>query len=135
MHALLTNSLRDRCLSLSASDRAQLAQVLLCSLGDCGAIRHPEDEMRRMQEGIRGATGVDVRARNRHQPIPQYKAAFILLARQRLPVTLTEVGRFLDLDHSTVVFHEKRMRDALDIAGSDPDLVRRYEEINEICKK
>lgn len=132
MHALLTQSLRDRCLSLAASDRASLAQELLCSLGDCGSLRKPSDEMERMRDAVYQAQGVDVCTRDRHQPIPQYKAAFILLARQRLPVTLTEVGRFLGLDHSTVVFHEKRMQAALDFPAGDPGLVRCYETLTNL---
>lgn len=132
MHALLTDSLRDRCLALSATDRAALAQQLLCSLGDCDAIRRPVDEMEVLRRAAVETLHVDVRTRDRHQPIPQYKAAFILLARQRLPVTQSEVGRFLGLNHSTVVFHEKRMQDALNVPGMDPDLVLCYDKLSKL---
>ena len=132
MHALLTPSLRDRCLALSATDRAALAQDLICSLGDCGEIRRPKDQMDAFRREVQEQTGVDVRTRDRHAPLPAYKAAFILLCRQRLPVTQTEVSRYLGLNHATVVFHERRMQDALQCPSRDIQLVECYEKLSTI---
>lgn len=126
---ILTEYLRRRCLALQAEDRADLAGMLLQSLegeprtdkaGTLAAIR----------QAVLDAYGVDILVdRSRRFPVPECKVIAAALALDLLPVSQSEVARWMGVRPCTINYYAARMHDALAVPGSDPGLIEKYKTI------
>ena len=124
----LTEYLRRRCLALQAEDRADLAGMLLQSLegeprtdkaGTLAAIR----------QAVLDAYGVDILLRGRSQPGADCKMIAAALALDLLPITQSEVARWMGVKPCTANYYERRVREALETPASNPRLLAEYKTI------
>lgn len=129
--AILTEYLRRRCLALQAEDRADLAGMLLQSLegeprtdkaGTLAAIR----------QAVLDAYGVDIiTERSRRQPGADCRMIAASLALDLLPITQSEVARWLGVQPCMVTYYGKKIRGALEMPASNPRLLAEYKTIFE----
>lgn len=128
--AILTEYLRRRCLALQAEDRADLAGMLLQSLegeprtdkaGTLAAIR----------QAVLDAYGVDILQRGRSQPGADCKMIAASLALDLLPITQSEVARWLGVQPCMATYYGKKIRGALEMPASNPRLLAEYKTIFE----
>ena len=128
--AILTEYLRRRCLALQAEDRADLAGMLLQSLegeprtdkaGTLAAIR----------QAVLDAYGVDILLRGRSQPGADCKMIAATLALDLLPITQSEVARWMGVTPGTANYYGKKIRGALEMPASNPRLLAEYKTIFE----
>lgn len=128
--AILTEYLRRRCLALQAEDRADLAGMLLQSLegeprtdkaGTLAAIR----------KAVLDAYGVDILQQGRSQPGADCKMIAAVLALDLLPITQSEVARWMGVTPGTANYYERRVREALETPASNPRLLAEYKTIFE----
>ena len=128
--AILTEYLRRRCLALQAEDRADLAGMLLQSLegeprtdkaGTLAAIRR----------AVLDAYGVDILRRGRSQPGADCKMIAATLALDLLPITQSEVARWMGVKPCTANYYERRVREALETPARNPRLLAEYKTIFE----
>lgn len=128
--AILTEYLRRRCLALQAEDRADLAGMLLQSLegeprtdkaGTLAAIR----------QAVLDAYGVDILLRGRSQPGADCKMIAATLALDLLPITQSEVARWLGVQPCMATYYGKKIRGALEMPASNPRLLAEYKTIFE----
>ena len=127
----LTEYLRRRCLALRAEDRADLAGMLLQSLegeprtdkaGTLAAIR----------QAVLDAYGVDILVdRSRRFPVPECKVIAAALALDLLPVSQSEVARWMGVKPCTANYYERRVREALEMPATNPRLLAEYKTIFE----
>jgi hypothetical protein len=67
--------------------------------------------MQYLRQYILDQTGIDVLSKSRKQPIPTTKKVFIKIARAKcfgesnIIASYEDIGRFLNLNHSTVIHH------------------------------
>ena len=127
---ILTEYLRRRCLALQAEDRADLAGMLLQSLegeprtdkaGTLAAIRR----------AVLDAYGVDILRRGRSQPGADCKMIAATLALDLLPITQSEVARWMGVTPGTANYYERRVREALETPARNPRLLAEYKIIFE----
>lgn len=127
---ILTEYLRRRCLALQAEDRADLAGMLLQSLegeprtdkaGTLAAIRR----------AVLDAYGVDILRRGRSQPGADCKMIAATLALDLLPITQSEVARWMGVTPGTANYYERRVREALETPARNPRLLAEYKTIFE----
>ena len=128
---ILTEHLRRRCLALQAEDRADLAGMLLQSLegeprtdkaGTLAAIR----------QAVLDAYGVDIiTERSRRQPGADCRMIAAVLALDLLPITQSEVARWLGVQPCMVTYYAKKVRGALETPASNPRLLAEYKTIFE----
>jgi hypothetical protein len=127
---ILTEYLRRRCLALQAEDRADLAGMLLQSLegeprtdkaGTLAAIRR----------AVLDAYGVDILRRGRSQPGADCKMIAASLALDLLPITQSEVARWMGVKPCTANYYERRVREALGTPARNPRLLAEYKTIFE----
>ena len=128
--AILTEYLRRRCLALQAEDRADLAGMLLQSLegeprtdkaGTLAAIR----------KAVLDAYGVDILLRGRSQPGADCKMIAASLALDLLPISQSEVARWLGVQPCMATYYGKKIREALETPASNPRLLAEYKTIFE----
>ena len=128
--AILTEYLRRRCLALQAEDRADLAGMLLQSLegeprtdkaGTLAAIR----------KAVLDAYGVDILLRGRSQPGADCRMIAASLALDLLPITQSEVARWLGVQPCMATYYGKKIREALETPASNPRLLAEYKTIFE----
>lgn len=128
--AILTEYLRRRCLALQAEDRADLAGMLLQSLegeprtdkaGTLAAIR----------KAVLDAYGVDILQRSRRQPGADCRMIAAALAQDLLPITQSEVARWLGVQPCMATYYGKKIREALETPASNPRLLAEYKTIFE----
>ena len=128
--AILTEYLRRRCLALQAEDRADLAGMLLQSLegeprtdkaGTLAAIR----------QAVLDAYGVDILLRGRSQPGADCRMIAASLALDLLPITQSEVARWLGVQPCMATYYGKKIREALETPASNPRLLAEYKTIFE----
>ena len=128
--AILTEYLRRRCLALKAEDRADLAGMLLQSLegeprtdkaGTLAAIR----------KAVLDAYGVDILLRGRSQPGADCKMIAASLALDLLPISQSEVARWLGVQPCMATYYGKKIREALETPASNPRLLAEYKTIFE----
>lgn len=128
--AILTEYLRRRCLALQAEDRADLAGMLLQSLegeprtdkaGTLAAIR----------QAVLDAYGVDILLRGRSQPGADCRMIAAALALDLLPITQSEVARWLGVQPCMATYYGKKIREALETPASNPRLLAEYKTIFE----
>lgn len=130
MQPRLTDYLRRRCTALSAQDRAALAGQLLHSL-DADPPKDCDKELARMRQVVLDEYQVDVLDRCRMQPGPYLRAAMAHLALQRLPLSQSDMARWMGIRPCSVNYYEKTIRDALAVPGSNPALVSIYKNLME----
>ena len=128
--AILTEYLRRRCVALQAEDRADLAGMLLQSLegeprtdkaGTLAAIR----------QAVLDAYGVDILLRGRSQPGADCRMIAASLALDLLPITQSEVARWLGVQPCMATYYGKKIREALETPASNPRLLAEYKTIFE----
>lgn len=128
--AILTEYLRRRCLALQAEDRADLAGMLLQSLegeprtdkaGTLAAIR----------QAVLDTYGVDILQRGRSQPGADCRMIAAALALDLLPITQSEVARWLGVQPCMATYYGKKIREALETPASNPRLLAEYKTIFE----
>lgn len=131
MHEGITEYLRRRCLALRPYERADLAGMLLQSLEPENPLDKAE-ALERMADITADTAGVDLRTEHRRQlPIPDVRCAFVYLATQMLPVSQSDLARFLGIKPCTANYYTKRMAQALALPGSNPALVTIYRKLYE----
>ena len=74
--------------------------------------------------------GVDVKARARKSRVVDGRTVFCYRMRQE-GISLMSIGRFLKMNHSSVIFHCKRMADAFELPHLFQDLVEKYKRFDE----
>lgn len=125
---MIKEYLKRRCLSLPRESRRELVDVLVQSL------EKPEIDKGPVLEGIWEAAlreyGVDIiLARERSQPVANCRMVAGCLAQELLPISQSEVARWLGVRPCTVNYYGKMMRAALGNPAMDPRLVEVYDRI------
>ena len=119
----LTPYLRRRVLKLSAEDRLTLRHDIDSSL------REPTDNrtarLSKLCQVMQETSGIDLRKRDRHADTVRARIVLCFVARLE-GFSLHEVGDALGLNHSTVCYHEKAMRKALNCPAMYPGYVELY---------
>lgn len=131
MQPRLTEYLQRRCLVLSAEDRAALAGQLIQSL-DGDSPKNIPAELEKVRVRILEEYQVDVLDRCRMQPGPYLRAVFSHWALQVLPVSQSDVARYLGIRPCSVNYYERMVRDAVAVPGSNPSLMAIYQNIMKI---
>ena len=128
--AILTEYLRRRCLALQADDRADLAGMLLQSLE--GIQRKDKAEtLAAIRQAVLDTYGVDILLRGRSQPGADCKMIAAALALDLLPITQSDVARWMGVRPCTINYYEHRVREALEMPASNPRLLAEYKTIFE----
>ena len=127
---ILTEHLRRRCLALQAEDRADLAGMLLQSLE--GEPRTDKSgTLAAIRQAVLDAYGVDILQRGRSQPGADCKMIAAALALDLLPITQSEVARWMGVKPCTANYYERRVREALETPATNPRLLAEYKTIFE----
>ena len=122
--------MRRRCLALQAEDRADLAGMLLQSLE--GIQRKDKAEtLAAIRQAVLDTYGVDILKRGRSQPGADCKMVAAALALDLLPITQSEVARWMGVKPCTANYYERRVREALETPASNPRLLAEYKTIFE----
>lgn len=126
----LTEYMRRRCLALNTDDRADLAGMLLQSLE--GESRIDKDgTLAAIRQAVLDAYGVDVLKRGRSQPGADCKMVAAALALNLLPISQSEVARWMGVKPCTVNYYNRQVREALDMPVTNPRLIAEYKTIFE----
>lgn len=128
--AILTEYLRRRCLALQAEDRADLAGMLLQSL-EVEPRQNKLETLAAIRQAVLDAYGVDILQRGRSQPGADCKMIAAALALDLLPITQSEVSRWLGVKPCTANYYERRVREALETPATNPRLLAEYKTIFE----
>lgn len=128
--AVLTEYLRRRCLALRPEDRADLAGMLLQSL-EGKPIPDKREVFAAIRQAVLDAYGVDILSRSRRQPGADCKMVAATLALDLLPVSQSEVARWMGVKPCTANYYERRVREALAMPASNPRLLAEYKTIYE----
>ena len=122
--------MRRRCLALNTDDRADLAGLLLQSLE--GESRIDKDgTLAAIRQAVLDAYGVDVLKRGRSQPGADCKMVAAALALHLLPISQSEVARWMGVKPCTVNYYNRQVREALDMPVTNPRLIAEYKTIFE----
>ena len=127
-HNQLTEYLRRRCLALQTEDRADLAGMLLQSLD---VDQDKLETLDAIRQAVLDAYGADILKRGRSQPGADCKMVAAFLALDVLPITQTEVARWMGVLPCTVNYYKRRVREALETPASNPRLLAEYKTIFE----
>lgn len=125
--------IRQKLLTLPATERAELISILQHSLTDVGRPTTDEQKVARMQHlsaVMTAVTGVDPRKQCRKTEYLVARAAFVTVAR-REGVSQTAIGDFLGLNHSSVCCVERTMRDAFEHPRWYPQFIETYNKFIE----
>ena len=126
----LTEYMRRRCLALNPDDRAELAGMLLQSLE--GESRIDKDgTLAARRQAVLDAYGVDILKRGRSQPGADCKMVAAALALHLLPISQSEVARWMGVKPCTVNYYNRQVREALDMPVTNPRLIAEYKTIYE----
>lgn len=77
------------------------------------------------------AYGVDVLKRGRSQPGADCKMIAAALALDLLPITQSDVARWMGVRPCTANYYERRVREALETPATNPRLLAEYKTIFE----
>lgn len=122
--------MRRHCLALQAEDRADLAGMLLQSLE--GIQRKDKAEtLAAIRQAVLDTYGVDILKRGRSQPGADCKMIAAALALDLLPITQSEVARWMGVKPCTANYYERRVREALETPARNPRLLAEYKTIFE----
>lgn len=125
----ITEYLRRGCLALPDEDRAALAGMLLQSLEPGASLDREAVLGGLVSAGVR-AFGFDFTAvRTRIQPAPDLRCAAAYIACAILPVSHSDVARWLGVRPCMVTYYRDKMQDAIAAPGSNPRLLRIYQTL------
>ena len=122
--------MRRRCLALNPDDRAELAGMLLQSLEGESRI-DKAGTLAAIRQAVLDAYGVDVLKRGRSQPGADCKMVAAALALRLLPISQSEVARWMGVKPCTVNYYNRQVREALDMPVTNPRLMAEYKTIYE----
>ena len=122
--------MRRRCLALNAYDRADLAGMLLQSLEGESRL-DKAGTLAAIRQAVLDAYGVDVLKRGRSQPGADCKMVAAALALDLLPISQSEVARWMGVKPCTVNYYNRQVREALDMPVTNPRLIAEYKTIYE----
>lgn len=128
MRTRLTEHLKRRCQALSVEDRAALAGMMIQSL-DREPVMDVAERLEEMRQKILEEYKVDVLDRCRMQPGPYLRAVFSHLALERLPISQSDMARYLGIKPCSVNYYERMVRDALNTPVSNPPLIGIYQNL------
>ena len=127
----ITEYLRRRCLALRVEDRADLAGMLLQSLENVPRLDQAAT-LAEIRDIITEEYGVDIlETRSRQEPIPYLRMSAMFLARQLLPITQSEVARWMGVKPCTANYYEKTLKEALETPACNPGLIAIYKTISQ----
>lgn len=118
----LTPYLRRRVLRLPAVDRAVLQRELAASLAPR---QDPRIRLGHLAHVMQEVAGVNIFERNRTAPVVLARQVFVYVCRAE-GYSQNAVGDYLDLDHSTICYLEKKMRDAFNLPAAYADAIALY---------
>ena len=124
----LTEYMRRRCLALNADDRAELAGMLLQSLEGESRI-DKAGTLAAIRQAVLDTYGVDILKRGRSQPGADCKMVAAALALHLLPISQSEVARWMGVKPCTVNYYNRQVREALDMPVTNPRLIAEYKTI------
>ena len=122
----LTPYLRRRVMRLPIEERVVLHREILQSL-ESPELVQTDVRLTRLAEVMQAVSGLEVRERCRQADLVRARVVFIFVARAE-GFSQCTIGRFLDLNHSTVCYMEKRMRDALSMPVAFQDYIALYNQ-------
>ena len=122
----LTPYLRRRVMRLPVEERVVLHREILQSL-ESPELVQTDVRLNRLAEVMQSVAGLDVRERRRQSDLVRARVVFVFVARAE-GFSQCTIGRFLDLNHSTVCYMEKRMRDALALPVAFQDYIALYNQ-------
>ncbi len=111
---------------LPVEERVVLNREIIQSLENPEAVQ-TDARLLRLAEVMQSVAGLDVRQRTRRSDFIRARVVFIFVARAE-GFSQCAIGRFLDLNHSTVCYMEKRMRDALSVPVAFQDYIALYNQ-------
>ncbi len=122
----LTPYLRRRVMHLSVEDRIILHREILTS------IEHPDFvqtdvRLKRLADIMQVVSGCDVKNKTRQADTIRARVIFVFVSRAE-GFSQCAIGAFLGLDHSTISYMEKKMRDALDMPVAYQDYIALYNQ-------
>lgn len=92
------------------------------------------DVLERGADIIRSVFGIDVRNRSRERSVADIRSVFCYVMRKD-GQSLSDIGRFMGIDHSTVYHSVRKVSDALEVPVSYPELIEKYNRFMEAWKK
>lgn len=111
---------------LPVEERVVLHREILQSL-ESPELVQTDVRLNRLAEVMQSVAGLDVRERTRRSDFIRARVVFVFVARAE-GFSQCAIGRFLDLNHSTVCYMEKRMRDALALPVAFQDYIALYNQ-------
>lgn len=111
---------------LPVEERVVLHREILQSL-EAPELVQTDVRLKRLAEVMQSVAGLDVRERRRQSDLVRARVVFVFVARAE-GFSQCTIGRFLDLNHSTVCYMEKRMRDALSMPVAFQDYIALYNQ-------
>lgn len=111
---------------LPVEERVVLHREIIQSLENPEAVQ-TDARLLRLAEVMQSVAGLDVRQRTRQSDFIRARVVFIFVARAE-GFSQCTIGHFLDLNHSTVCYMEKRMRDALSVPVAFQDYIALYNQ-------
>ena len=120
--------IEEAALALPWQRRKDLADRLMRSLAE----ERDENNYRFLERGadlIRDTFGKDIRQRSRERELVDLRTVYCYRMRQE-GIYLRVIGAYLNLDHSTVLFHCGKMADAFRYPKAFPGLVKKYNTFN-----
>lgn len=123
----LTPYLTRQVLALPMPDRVTLARILGDSLVPAGPQRGTPERLEFLAGKMAGISGVDIHERTRRAEVIRARVVFSLVATNE-GFTTTNIGKYLGLDHATIVHYNKAMRDAFAVPNAWPEHIALYNE-------
>lgn len=122
----LTPYLRRRVMRLPVEERVVLHREILASL-ESPELVQTDARLSRLAEVMEAVSGCDVKEKTRQAEFIRARVVFIFVARAE-GFSQCAIGAFLGLDHSTVHYLERKMRDALAMPAAFQDYIALYNQ-------
>ena len=126
----LSTYIRQKILTLPASERAELISVLQRSLTAPVPVEKRGARLEHLADVMQGVTGVDPRRQCRKTEYIVARAAFVTIAR-REGFSQRTIGDFLGLNHSSVCCVERTMRVAFEHPRWYKQFIETYNKFTE----
>lgn len=122
----LTPYLRRRVMRLPVEERVVLHREILASL-ESPELVQTDARLSRLAEVMEAVSGCDVKEKTRQAEFIRARVVFIFVARAE-GFSQCAIGAFLSMNHSTICYMEKKMRDALAMPVAFQDYIALYNQ-------
>lgn len=124
VHTGFRNEMEKLVGDLNPEEKTTLLRVLVDNMYGQNP-NNPETVMDILSEKMLSLTGTDVRERGRETKRVWRRALFIDAARDK-GITLSRIGSYLGMSHSTVLHQQRKIKTALALPAAFKDIVEEY---------